>query len=116
MLIVRPHIIAPVQKEKKMAGGLHGGSMVKNPPASARDTGSIPDRERNYATEQLNLCTTSTAPVLSSPGAITTEPTCPGAQALQQEKPAQIESSPHSSQLESSSSSNEDPAQPKINK
>ena len=31
-----------------MAGGLHGGSMVKNPPANARDTGSIPDRERNY--------------------------------------------------------------------
>ena len=41
------------QKRKKRAHqGFRGGSVVKNPPASVRDTGSIPDPQ---AGEQLSL-------------------------------------------------------------
>ena len=39
--------------------------MVKNPPANAGDTGSIPDLGRFlHALEQLSLCATTAEPVL----------------------------------------------------
>ena len=60
--------------------------MVKNPPASAGDTGSFLVPEDPTHAEQLNPCTTTTEPELWSPGAATTEPTHPRACALQQEK------------------------------
>ena len=44
------------------------------------------------------------------------KPACPRGRALHQEKPPQLESSPHSLQLGKSPHSNKDPAQPKINK
>ena len=51
-----------------------GGTMDKNPPANAGDTGSIPGpRKILYAVEQLNPCTTTTEPEIQSPGASTTE-------------------------------------------
>ena len=44
---------------------LPGGSVVKNPPANAGDTGSIPGSGRSHmGAEQLSPCTTATEPVL----------------------------------------------------
>ena len=41
--------------------GFPGGSVVKNPPASAGDTGSIPGSGRSHMpAEQLSLCATTT--------------------------------------------------------
>ena len=68
--------------------------------------------------EQLSLCATATEPVSSracglqlwSPCSATTEAHTPGVRVLQ------LQSSPHLLQLGKSQSSNEDPAQPKINK
>ena len=46
-------------------GGFPGSSVVKKPPASAGDTGSIPDMRRSHMTsEQLRPCATVTEPVL----------------------------------------------------
>ena len=46
-------------------GDLPGGTVVKNPPANAGDTGSIPGLGKiPHATEQLNPCATTTEPVL----------------------------------------------------
>ena len=67
-------------------GGCPGGSVVKNTPASAGDTGSFLVPEDPTHAEQLNPCTTTTELELWSPGAATTEPTHPRACALQQEK------------------------------
>ena len=58
---------------KNISWGFPGGSVVKNPPASAGDmldpwSGRIP-----RAAEYLSLCATTTEPVLWSPGAATTE-------------------------------------------
>ena len=78
----------------------------------------------------LSLCTTTTGPVLYSPGATTLEalglqlrkPDFPRTCALQREgllqweaSKLQLESSPHLPQLEKSPHSNEDPAQPEVN-
>ena len=42
-----------------------GGAVVKNPPANAGDTGSIPGLGRFlHATEQLSPCATTTDPAL----------------------------------------------------
>ena len=42
-----------------------GGAVVKNPPANAQDTGSIPGPGRfPHAAEQLSPCTTTTEPEL----------------------------------------------------
>jgi len=50
---------------KKISEGFPGGSVVKNQPANAGDTGSIPDLGRfPHATGQLSPCTTATEPVL----------------------------------------------------
>ena len=40
-----------------------GGAVVKNPPANAGDTGSIPDLGSPRAVEQINPCTTTAAQV-----------------------------------------------------
>ena len=55
--------------------GFLGGSVVKNPPASAGDTGVIPGLEDPTCAGQLSLCTTAAEPVLWSLGAMATEPT-----------------------------------------
>ena len=58
--------------------GFPGGAVVRNPPASAGDTGSSPwCRKIPHATEQLSLGTT------------TIEARAPRARAPQQEKPPQ---------------------------
>ena len=52
--------------------------MIKNPPANARDTGSVPGPGRlPQAEEKLSLCTRTTEPVLQSPGAAATEASVP---------------------------------------
>ena len=83
------------------------------------------------ASDQLSPCASTIKPVLESLAAAATEPTCcncgrpvhPRAHALQKEGPLQwetlilqLQSSPRSPQLEKSPHSNEDPAQPEINK
>ena len=71
-----------------MAGGFPGGSVVKNPPASAGDTGSTPGPGRsrmlqsNYWAWGLQV---------RSPRATATEACAPAARALQREKPLQWE-------------------------
>ena len=62
---------------KNKSEGFPGGTVVKNPPANAGDTGSSPGPERSHM--QLSPCTT------------TTEARAPRACALQQEKPPQWE-------------------------
>ena len=45
--------------------GFPGGTVVKNPPANAGDTGSSPGPGRSpHAMEQLSPCATATEPVL----------------------------------------------------
>ena len=45
--------------------GFPGGSVIKNLPTNAGDTGLIPDLGRfPRVTEQLSLCATTTEPVL----------------------------------------------------
>ena len=67
-----------------------GDAVNKNLPANAN--GSIPgSRKIPHAVDQLNLCATSTEPLLSSPQAATPEAHLPRAQAPQQEKPLQWE-------------------------
>ena len=65
--------------------GFPGGSVVKNLPVNAGDMGSIPDPGRFHMLQSI-----------LSPGTSTIEPmcrnlksVCPGAHALQQEKPPQ---------------------------
>ena len=68
------------------------GAVDKNLPANAGDTGSIPGSGKiPHAVDQLNLCATTTEPLLSSPQAATPEAHLPRAQAPQQEKPLQWE-------------------------
>ena len=64
-----------------------GGPGVKNLPANAGDTGSIPDPGRFDV--HLSLNTTTTKPVLQSPSSPTREAGT-----------AQLENSPYSSQLQ----------------
>ena len=44
--------------------GFPGDSLVKNPPANAGDTGSIPDPGRSHMSQQLSPCTATTDLVL----------------------------------------------------
>ena len=60
--------------EKYRSQGFSGSSVVKNPPASVGDVGSIPNSGRTpHATEQVHLCATTIEPVLQSLGAAATE-------------------------------------------
>ena len=106
----------------EMRGFPGGGSVVKNPPASAGDMGSIPDLGRFYKPRSSWAC----APQLLSPRS--------RAHTLKLLKPTRLEPvlrhrrsyhseklthsnwrAVNSSQLEKSPHSSEDPAQPKIN-
>ena len=49
--------------KKKKNRGFPGGSVVKNLPPNAGDTGLIPDLGRSHVLK-LSLCTTTTEPVL----------------------------------------------------
>ena len=88
--------------KKKQEEGFPFGSVVKNPPANAGDTGSVPGPGRPYMPlSNLSPCATTTEPALRSPGTPTTElalwslgtpttePTRPRAHAPQQEEPPQ---------------------------
>ena len=110
-----------------MGLGFHGGSVVKNLPANAGDTGSV------LGVEDSTRCAAA-KPMRRNYWACALEPgscsywthvpqllksTYPRAHAPQQEKPPQwearalpLERSPRSRQLEKSPHSNEDPAQP----
>ena len=77
--------------------GFPGGTVVKNPPANAGDTGSSPGPGRSHmlrsssarAPQLLSLRSRAREPPLLSPRATTTEARAPRARALQQEKPPQ---------------------------
>ena len=64
--------------KKKKRKGFPGGSVVKNPPANARDTGLIPDLGRSpmlwsnkaCAPQPLSLCSRTWEPQLLSPCAL----------------------------------------------
>ena len=95
-------------------------------PANAEDTGSIPGQGRCH---MKSICHNYWACALESRSqnyrahrSQLLKPVHPRGRALQLEKPLQwearalqVDSSPHSPQLEKSSHSSEDPAQPKIN-
>ena len=93
------------KKKKKAIRGFPGHSVVKNPPANARDTGSILSRGRSHKLQSsqahepqlLSLCSTA------------------GEDTAMRGSGAATKSSPRSPQLEKSPSSNKDPAQPKMN-
>ena len=93
---------------KGFCGVFLGALVVKNPPANAGDMGSIPDGGRSHMPWSNWACAPQLfEPVLYSPGAATSEPTCgnywsyiPRARALQQnhynEKFTTIRESPYS--------------------
>ena len=59
----------------KAMGHFPGGTVVKNPPTNAGDTGLIPGLGRPpHAAEQGSLCATTTESVLYSLQATTAEP------------------------------------------
>ena len=78
-------------------GGFPGGAVVKNPPANAGDTGSIPVPGRSHVPwsnqarvpQLLSLHSRACEPQLLSLCATTTEACEPRAHAPQQEKPPQ---------------------------
>ena len=64
--------------------GFLGGSVVKNLPANARYTGSIPGSGKiPHASEQLSPCATTTQPSLYNREPQPLKPVCPGNRALQ---------------------------------
>ena len=79
----------------KEKGGLPGGSVVKNPPANAGDTGSSPSLGRSHmpwsnqarAPQLMSLYSGAHEPQLLRLRATTTEARAPRAHAPQQEKP-----------------------------
>ena len=96
--------------------GFPGGSVVKNPTASAGDTSLISDLGRSRMPERNS----AHAPQWLSLEPQLLRPMHPRACAQQKEMPTQcearapkLESSPYSLQLEKSLQSNEDSAQPK---
>ena len=102
---------------EKAATGSPGGSVVKNLPANAKDTGLIPGPGRSHMpqsneahTQLLSLCSRAWEPQILRPPAIATEACVPKAHTLQQEKPLQweartlqLESIPILTQLERAS-------------
>ena len=63
---------------KRQIQGFPGGSVVKNPPANAGDTSSIPDPGRSHVPwKKISPCATTIESVLQSPGTATAEPLCP---------------------------------------
>ena len=78
--IINKTISLKRQALKKKTQGFPGGSVVKNPPANAGDTGLIPDLERSRGPQLLSLCSEAHELELL-------KPVCPRACALQQEEP-----------------------------
>ena len=84
-----------------MTGDFPGGTVVKNPPANAGDTGSIPGPRRSHmlwsnkarVPQLLSLCSRACEPQLLSLHATSAEACAHRAHALQQEKPLQWEAS-----------------------
>jgi len=106
--------------------GFPGGSVVKNPPASAGDRGSIPDPGRSgmlwsnwaHRLQLLSLCSRAQEPQLLSPCVTATEairPQSPCSETreaiTERNLSAATRNSPYFLQLEKSPSSNKDPAQ-----
>ena len=81
----------------KKSWDFSGGTVVKNLPASAGDTGSSPGLGRSHmlrstsarAPQLLSLRSRARKPQLLSPRATTTEAPAPRTHAPQQEKPPQ---------------------------
>ena len=72
---------------KTSCRGFPGGPVVKNPPANAGDTGSMPGSGKiPHASEQRSPCATTPEQGLQGSRMAITGPTCPRAGALQQEK------------------------------
>ena len=77
--------------------GFPPGSVVKNLPTNAGDTGSISDPGRSHmlqsnyarAPQLLSLCSRAWGPQLLTLVLQLLKPACPTAHALQQEKPPQ---------------------------
>ena len=124
-------VIPKQTKTKCPFQGFPGGSVVRGLPTNAGDMGSISGPGGSHMPQSgwlvchnyLSLWSRACVPQLLSSCTTTTEACTPKAHAPQQEKPPQweacapwLESGPHSPQLEKSPHSNEDPAQPKINK
>ena len=84
-------------QKKNYVRDFPGGTMVKNPPANAGDTGSSPGPGRSHmprsnkahAPQILSLHSRAREPQLLSLHATTTEAHAPRARAPQQEKPPQ---------------------------
>ena len=98
-----------LKKRKKERRDIPGGTVDKNPPASAGDMGSMPGLGRfhmlwsNWAHAPqllLSLCSRACKAQLPSPRTAATESCAPRACALTQQKPLQWEG--HAQQLESS--------------
>ena len=108
-----------ISKERE---GFPGGSMVKNLPANAEDMRLIPGLGRyrmplsNYASEPqlLSLCSRAQEPRLPKPSCPEPCSATRGDAAMRKACTPQLESSPHSLQLEENPCRNKDPAQPKI--
>ena len=115
-----------LHQQKDYDLGFPGGSVVKNPPASAGDRGSIPDPGRSgmlwsnwaHRLQLLSLCSRAQEPQLLSPCATATEairPQSPCSETreaiTERNLSAATRNSPYFLQLEKSPSSNKDPAQ-----
>ena len=121
-------LLYPCQDLVKLdLSGFPSGSVVRNLPACAGDTGLIPNPGGSHMPQATKPMSRNYQVCAPEPGscnywAHVPQLLKPRAQALQQEKPPQWEaraaqeSSPCSLQLEKSPCSNHDPAQPKINK
>ena len=100
-----------------------GGSVVEPACQCRRHEFEPCSRKIPHAAEQLSPCTTAPGPVLLRPEAATSEAHVPWSQCsatrdvtAKRSHALQLESSPHSTQLEKSPCGNEDSAQPKIKK
>ena len=92
-------MVLKLSEHKNHLGDFPGGTVVKNPPANAGDTGLIPGPGRSHmpqsnwarAPQLLSLRSRAHEPQLLNPRATTTEARTPRACAPQQEKPPQRE-------------------------
>ena len=96
-------------KKKKSPRGFPGGSVVKNLPANAGETGLIPDLGRSHMPRSNEAHEPQLLSLAQEPGSCNEKPPQWEASTLQ------LESRPHLPNLEKSPCSNKDTAQPKIN-
>ena len=104
------------ETDQEWEAGLPGGSLVKNPPANAGDTGSIPDPGRSHMPWSNWACAQ-----LLSPCTATTDTQVPGARDPQQERSLRWQAhtpqwrvAPTRCNQRQPTCSKEGPAQPKI--